>query len=133
MSDDDVLHPDGFPGSDDESHYAAPALMREIRSLSEPEKHTERLNQSLSAFGTHALKTWPEFFEAVLYGGKSFEIRKNDRDYKVGDLLILREWDPKDQKYTGRRVEATVTYITDGGSLGCLTPGYICMGIKVDR
>ena len=35
----------------------------------------------------HELKTLPEYFDAVFMGKKNFEIRKNDRDYKVGDYV----------------------------------------------
>jgi Domain of unknown function (DUF3850) len=42
----------------------------------------------------HDLKTWPRFFEAVASGAKPFEWRKDDRDYRVGDILNLREWAP---------------------------------------
>ncbi len=40
---------------------------------------------------THELKIQPKYFNAVLMGTKNFEIRKNDRDYHVGDRLWLRE------------------------------------------
>lgn len=40
----------------------------------------------------HALKTLPEYFEAVWENKKTFELRKNDRDFKVGDYLAFNEW-----------------------------------------
>jgi site-specific DNA-cytosine methylase len=43
---------------------------------------------------THELKTWPSYFEAILRGEKRHECRLNDRDFAVGDVLVLREWDP---------------------------------------
>jgi ASC-1-like (ASCH) protein len=63
----------------------------------------------------HRLKIWPEYFEAVLSGKKTFEIRKNDRDYQVSDLLLLQEYNPKTNEYTGRELLVEVTYITDFG------------------
>jgi len=92
--------------------------------------YEDRLNAELSSVGVHALKTWPEYFEAVYEGGKTFEIRRNDRNYKVGDTLVLREWEPKTEKYTGRRLELIVTYVTDAADLGALTEGHICMGFR---
>lgn len=66
----------------------------------------------------HDLKTWPESFSAVLGGYKKYEIRANDRDYRAGDELLLREWDPATGKYTGRYLRATVMYMTHGGNFG---------------
>jgi len=43
----------------------------------------------------HEHKILPEFFEAVILGFKTFEIRKNDRDYKVGDIVFLNEMEKK--------------------------------------
>lgn len=60
---------------------------------------------------THKLKIWPEYFELVINEKKSFEVRKNDRDFKVGDMLILREWNPETEKYTGSHIHRRVTYI----------------------
>lgn len=51
----------------------------------------------------HNLKTWPEYFQAVIDGKKTFEIRKNDRDFKVGNELLLQEYDPEQETYTGRQ------------------------------
>lgn len=75
---------------------------------------------------THELKIQPEYFNAVLMGTKTFEIRKNDRGYKVGDMLILKEWVPDTQKYTGKELARRVTYITDYQQ----KPGYVVMAIE---
>jgi len=50
----------------------------------------------------HHVKCWPEFYQALAIGQKSFEIRKNDRAYKVDDSLFIEEWDPETKRYTGR-------------------------------
>lgn len=42
----------------------------------------------------HDLKIWPKYFNVVQRGDKSFEVRKNDRAFAVGDTLKLREWQP---------------------------------------
>lgn len=62
----------------------------------------------------HELKTWPEYFGAVKRGNKSFEIRVNDRDFKVGDTLVLNEYDPHTASYSGDSIECIVTYIAQG-------------------
>lgn len=62
----------------------------------------------------HNLKSWPEYFAAVADGTKTFEVRKDDRGFRVGDHLRLREWDPATDDYTGREVERRVTYIFRG-------------------
>lgn len=59
----------------------------------------------------HDLKTWPVYFNAIWKGLKTFEVRLNDRRFRYGDLLILREWDPLLEEYSGQVVEAIVTYI----------------------
>ena len=41
---------------------------------------------------THELKIYPKYFEAILDGKKTFEIRKNDRYFHVGDRIVLKEW-----------------------------------------
>ena len=56
-------------------------------------------------------KIWPEYFEAIVSGKKKYELRLNDFVINEGDTLVLEEWDPKTQKYTGREVEKRVTYV----------------------
>jgi hypothetical protein len=62
----------------------------------------------------HQLKSWPEFFEPVLAGVKTFELRAADRDYKVGDILHLKEWSNQTQQFTGRELKRRVTYVMHG-------------------
>lgn len=99
---------------------------------------------------THELKTWPEFFEAIQSGKKKFEVRKNDRDFKTGDTLLLKEYDPfhcsvkqsfdeeppqvEPGTYTGREIRASVIYVLEDhtGSFG-IQPGFVVMSIKVKK
>lgn len=60
------------------------------------------------------LKTWPVFFKALVDGTKTFEVRNNDRGFLVGDILILKEWDPDTEKYTGRVEKRRVSYVFHG-------------------
>ena len=77
---------------------------------------------------THHLKTWPEHFEPVHSGVKSFEFRADDRGFEVGDLLELEEWDPETEAYTGRDVTALVVFIMR--ECPGLPAGYCVMGIS---
>ena len=57
------------------------------------------------------MKIWPEYFEKILDGKKTFELRLNDFEINEGDTLILKEWDPDTKEYTGREVEKKVGYV----------------------
>lgn len=76
---------------------------------------------------THRLKTWGSAFRAVASGDKTFEYRRNDRDFAVGDEVLLEEWDPAFRNrtdplaghtpgggYTGRVIRARITYVLQG-------------------
>ena len=58
-----------------------------------------------------AKKVWPQYFEAILSGKKTYELRLADWEGQEGDILVLKEWDPRTKKYTGRQVEREVTYV----------------------
>lgn len=78
----------------------------------------------------HELKTWPEFFDAIVGGDKPFEVRWNDRGFKVGDVLRLREWDPRHSWYTGREERRRVTYVLANQAFG-IEAGFVCMGLAI--
>jgi len=78
----------------------------------------------------HELKTWREPFEAVWDDLKSFEFRKNDRDFKVGDSLLLKEYVPAFDRYTGRVIVADVKHIQKGG-IFCIPEGYCIMSLAI--
>ena len=98
---------------------------------------------------THELKTWPEFFEQTRNGRKKFEFRRNDRDFRVGDELLLKEWNPAPKfpiyndgepiAYTGRDLLVRVDYImgaADVAGFGYrgISPvdrGYVIMSISL--
>ena len=59
----------------------------------------------------HRLKTWPEFFAAVRSGVKTFELRRDDRGFEIGDQLFLEEFNPANNKYTGNIETRDVSYV----------------------
>ena len=73
----------------------------------------------------HELKLLSPYFDPMLLGFKNFEVRFNDRGYEIGDELILREW--TGAEYTGRSLEAVVTFILDDARF--LRPGYVVLGL----
>lgn len=96
----------------------------------------------------HELKVWPEFFDALLDGTKPFDVREvRDRDFAIGDVLELREWDPGrcrdagsivdgvDMRYTGRTLRSRVTYVLDLADVcgRAVAPGYVVLGLERAR
>lgn len=75
-----------------------------------------------SKLRTHILKTDPEVFEASLIGLKKYEIRFNDRDFQVGDMITLSE-----TKYTGKEMKAGKPLVYTARSL-CKTVSHILRG-----
>jgi ribosomal protein S17 len=56
-------------------------------------------------------KCWPELFEKILKGEKKADIRLADFDLKLGDILVLEEYNPKTKQYTGRTLKKEVKNI----------------------
>lgn len=60
---------------------------------------------------THDLKINQKYYEDVLAGRKSFEVRRNDRNFREKDIVLMQEYDCGVCKYTGRAVICSITYI----------------------
>lgn len=80
---------------------------------------------------THDLKCWPEPFGLLACGIKKHEVRVDDRGFKIGDVLTLREFDFAKNAYTGRVVAATISCITraEGPCARMLQNGAVVLGL----
>lgn len=79
----------------------------------------------------HELKISPAYFEDVISGRKTFEVRKNDRDFRENDYVALKEFRidaPDGMQYTGRSAIYRITYILDNPEF--CKAGYVVMGIE---
>ena len=76
---------------------------------------------------THEIKCWPQFFGPVANSSKPFEIRKNDRDYQIGDTLRIREWCPTKRDFTGYECRAIISYLTPWEQI----KGNVVLGIRL--
>lgn len=77
----------------------------------------------------HELKCWPEYFEEIIARTKTCELRQDDRNFQVGDFLILKEYSPLTKQYSGNEVHAEVTHLLrfHPGLVG----GFVLMSIKL--
>lgn len=73
----------------------------------------------------HKIKITSDYYIADKNMTKSFEVRKNDRNYQVGDILELREW--QNNKYTGQTIRRKITYILNNQNY--CKEGFVILGI----
>ena len=74
------------------------------------------------------MKIESEYFEAVIGGEKHFELRGEDRNYQIGDLVQLHEWDG--ERYTGRESRRIpIRYILRNCEEYGLKEGYCILGL----
>ena len=77
----------------------------------------------------------PQYFEKIVSGEKTFEIRLANFDLRPGDILVLKEWDPE-KGFTGRKVEKIVSYVLKTKDLNFWSEdeiekwGYMVVGLK---
>ena len=79
----------------------------------------------------HELKTIDPYFGSVVRGTKTFEVRKNDRDFRAGQLLKLNQYFPigKEGVYSGCSIMVRVTYFLKGEQWGIME-GFCILGIE---
>ena len=86
----------------------------------------------------HELKTWPEYFQAIVQGDKTFDLRRDDRKFMPGDHIKLLEYVPAGTgvyqpnsigHYTGAHITLKITYVMHGGRFG-LENGYCILGFQ---
>ena len=85
-----------------------------------------------SAIYDYEVKSWPWLFEPMCAGQKTHDMRdKRDRPYKVGDRMLLREFDPRTGFYTGREATALITYITDNVTPCAMSSGALATDFAI--
>lgn len=95
----------------------------------------EKINNGTAHFDfrSHSLKTWKHFFQDVIEGKKTFEARANDRDFRVGDQLVLNEYDHEKCEMTGRSCVARITYMmTHEQFPNGIQPGYVVLAMELE-
>lgn len=78
----------------------------------------------------HDLKQFTDHFQHIVDFQMKAMVRRNDRNYQVGDTVTLREGVPDASeesgfKYTGKEVSAMIFFIDD---FGC-QPGYVTLSL----
>lgn len=75
------------------------------------------------------LKIFPQYFEEVVNGNKRAEVRRNDREFKVGEEWLLREF--KKGKYTSRRQSIIITHILTHEDFEGVAEGFVVFSFRL--
>ena len=75
----------------------------------------------------HVLKVWTPYWDALASGAKNFEVRRDDRGFLQGDILVLRKSDG--EGFLGGELRRRVSYILPGGQFG-IEHGFVVMGLQ---
>lgn len=74
----------------------------------------------------HNLKLETQYFDDAISGKKNFEVRFDDRQFRPGDTVVLREWDAEKQDFTGRLIGGVISYVLR--DFPALKDGYVVFG-----
>ena len=113
--------------SETEIEESVPKIMENVVEIEEdvPEISENVIETEVKV--THQIKLGAEFFDDAAAGRKSFELRKNDRNYKEGDMLEMEEI--KDGKKTGRKCSKRIVYMME--NFEGLEDGYCILGCEL--
>jgi len=78
----------------------------------------------------HTLKTISKYFNAVCEGTKTFEVRKDDRNFQIGDTLILLEYGNGIKQHAEYRTNITYILGRNEDEKMFIPEGYVILGIK---
>ena len=110
-----------------ETGESVPKIMEDVTEI---EKDVPEISENVietEAKVTHQIKLGSEFFDDAAAGRKNFELRKNDRNYKEGDVLEMEE--VKDGKKTGRKCSKRIVYMME--NFEGLEDGYCILGCEL--
>lgn len=96
---------------------------KKLREKADEEKMQQLPSQQEKK--VHDVKLGTTFFDDVKTGRKTFELRKNDRGYKKGDIIVMHEY--KDGTTTGRTIEKKIVYMLE--DFTGLEDGYCILGL----
>jgi ParB family chromosome partitioning protein len=96
---------------------------KKLREKADEEKMQQLPSQQEKK--VHDVKLGITFFDDVKTGRKTFELRKNDRGYKEGDIIVMHEY--KDGTTTGRTIEKKIVYMLE--DFTGLEDGYCILGL----
>lgn len=89
---------------------------------------------------THVLNCWPVYFDAIKRGDKNFEVRRDDRGFERGDIVVLQKINSHTGDYvwdldTGEfppQLRRRITYILPGGKFG-IEAGYVVLALAPEQ
>lgn len=79
----------------------------------------------------HKIKTIQPYFDRCWQQSKTFEIRKNDRDFQKGDTVYLQEYDFKTDTYSGKELRTTILYVLNDYS--AIEKGFVVFSFCIDQ
>lgn len=89
----------------------------------------QTMQEKVKMKARHWLKSTTVHFNDVWVGRKKMEARKADRDFYIGECVLLQEYDPFTERWSGREILVRVTSILSGAEYGII-PGFVILSFE---